>query len=208
MMSRFFHVTLFGLAALVASAQSTPPPTKVGIINIQSAIVGTKEGQKAANDMQARFMPKKTELDKKQGEIAELQDKLNKGRNTLSEEARQSLMREIDAKTKAFTRSTEDAQAEVDQEQQKVMNELGGKILAVIDKYARENGFSIILDVSSPQTPVLFASSNIDITKEIVDLFDKNIPIMTSPAATTAPRAPAAAPPKRPAAVPTPAAPK
>jgi outer membrane protein len=209
-MSRLFRVMMFAVAAaLAAQAQSAPVTTKVGIINIQSAIVSTKDGQKAANEIQSRFMPKKTDLEKKQTEISELQDKLNKGRNTLSEEARQGLVREIDTKTKALSRSTEDAQAEFDQEQQKIMNELGGKILAVIDKYAKENGYSVILDVSSQQTPVLYASSNIDITKDIVELYDKNLPAMTTPGSTSSvPRPPAAAPAKRPATAPTPAAPK
>src|SRR5438876_57449 len=97
-MSRLIHLTAFGLAAaFVAVAQSAAPaPMKIGIINIQSAIVSTKDGQKAAGDLQTRFTPKKVELEKKQTEIAELQDKLSKGRNTLSEDARQSMVRDID----------------------------------------------------------------------------------------------------------------
>ena len=209
MKNKLFPALLFGLTALTANGQSAPAPTKVGIINIQGAIVSTKDGQKAANEMQTRFAPKKAELERKQTEIRDLQDRLTKGRNTLSEEARQSLTREIDAKTKGFNRSTEDAQAEVDQEQQKIMSELGGKMMAVVDKYAKDNGYSVILDVSSQQTPVLYAAPNIDITKDIVDLYDKNLPAMSTPGATaTAPRPPVAAPPKKPAAPPTPAAPK
>ena len=182
---------------------------KIGIINIQSAIVSTKDGQKAAGDLQTRFTPKKVELEKKQTEIAEMQDKLNKGRNTLSEDARQGMVRDIDAKTKSLTRATEDAQAEWDQEQQRIFNEMGGKMLALIDKYAKDNAYSVILDVSSPQTPVLFASNSIDITKDLVDMYDKNAPNMTAaPAsASSAPRPTQAAPPKRPGA-PAAAAPK
>ena len=180
---------VFGLA-LTAGAQGTP--TKVGIINIQSAIVSTKDGQKAASEIQSRFNPKKMELDKRQGDITQLQDQLNRGRNTLSEDARQKLVREIDVKTKALNRDTEDARAELDQEEQKIMNELGSRIMLVIDKYAKDNGFSVILDVSSPQNPIIFAATSIDITKDIIDLYDKNAPAAAS--------APSAAPPSAPAA--------
>ena len=212
-MRRLIYLTALSFAAAwVAGAQSAAPaPTtmKIGIINIQSAIVSTKDGQKAAGDLQTRFTPKKVELEKKQAEIAELQDKLSKGRNTLSEEARQSMVREIDAKTKSLTRATEDAQAEWDQEQQRIFNEMGGKMLALIDKYAKENAYSIILDVSSPQTPVLFASNSIDVTRDMVEMYDKNAPNMTAaaPAASSAPKPPPAAPAKRPATPPA-AAPK
>ena len=163
------------------------------MINIQGAIISTKDGQKAAGEIQSRFNPKKAELDRRQGELGQLQDQLNKGRNTLSEEAQQKLVREIDQKTKSLNRDTEDARAELDQEQQKLMGELFSRIQVVLDKYAKDNGYTLILDISSPQTPVMYASNTIDITREIIELYDKN-----APAATSAAPAPAAARPPAP----------
>jgi len=186
---------------LPAGAQS---PGKVGVINIQTAIVSTKDGQKAAADIQTRFNPKKAELDARQGEIRRLQDELNRGNNTLSEDARQKLMREIDQKTKAVTRDTEDARADLDQMDQKIMGDLGGRIQLVINKYAKDNGYVLILDISSPQTPVVFASSTIDVTKDVIEMYDKNSPATTSAPATAPTPPPAAKPP----AAPKPAAPK
>ena len=81
------------------------------------------------------------------------------------------------------------------------MNELGGRIMAVISKYAKDNGYTVILDVSSPQTPVLYASDTIDVTKDIIDLYDKNAPAATSGTGT-----PSGTPAARPAAMPRPAA--
>jgi outer membrane protein len=173
-----------GLGCILSAGAQTAG--KFGVINIQSAIVSTKDGQKAAGEIQGRFTPKKSDLDKRQADIGQLQDQLNRGRNTLSEEARQKLVRDIDQKTKSLNRDTEDAQAELSQEEQKIMNELGGRIMAVIDKYAKDNGYTLILDVSSPQTPVLYASNAIDITKEIIDLYDKNAPAQGSAAAPAA----------------------
>ncbi len=188
-------------AAMLAQAQTgAPPQTKVGIIHIQNAIISTKDGQKAAADLTARFAPKKSELEKKQSTIAQLQDQLRKGSNTMSEEAKQKLMREIDQNTKALNRESEDDNAELDQEQNKIMQELGQRIMAVIDKYAKDNGYALILDVSSQQTPVLYATNSIDITQDIIALYDKNAPAASSakPVAPASPAAakPAAAPPK------------
>ena len=196
-------------AALLSQAQTgappqtslSSPPSKVGIIAFQNAIVSTKDGQKAAADLTAKFGPKKGELEKKQSAIAQLQEQLRKGTNTMSEEAKQKLMREIDQTTKSLNRDTEDAQAELDQEQNRIMQELGQRIQAVMDKYARDNGYAVILDVSSQQTPVLYAASGIDITQDIIALYDKNAPPAASsvkPAATQPAAAkPAATPPKQ-----------
>lgn len=186
-------VLAFGFAAL-AGAQ-TASPTKVGIIQIQSAILSTKDGQKALTDMQAKFAPRKNDLDKKQADIAQLQEQMRKGSNTMSDEAKQKLARDIDQKSKALTRDTEDAQTELDQEQQRLMQDLGQKIMAVITKYAGDNGYTLILDVSSPQTPVLYAATGIDITQDIVALYDKNAPAASgTPVPTGGTPAPAARP--------------
>jgi outer membrane protein len=197
----FVYAALALCAVPFAHAQSgAAVPNKVGIIHIQNAIISTKDGQKAAGELQTKFAPKKAALDQKQSTIAQLQDQLRKGNNTMSEDAKQKLVREIDQNTKSLNRETEDAQAELDQEQNKIMQELGQRLVAVMDKYAKENGYSVILDVSSPQTPVLFAASGIDITQDIIALYDKS----SAPAASAAP---AAAPPAaaKPAAPPPPA---
>ncbi|MGH9722514.1 MAG: OmpH family outer membrane protein, partial [Bryobacteraceae bacterium] len=151
-------------------------PAKVGIINIQGALAGTKEGQKAAADLQARFDPKRKELEKKQSEIEQRRTKVNTGGQAMAAEAREKLMREIDQLTKSLNRDTEDAQAELEQEQGKVMQELFQRMQAVIDKYARDNGYALILDVSSQQSPVIFAANGIEVTGDIVALYDKNPP--------------------------------
>ena len=192
---------LFLLAAVMAgSARAQAPaaaPTKVAVIQIQAALVSTKEGQKAAAELETKMGPRKKELDGKQAELKDLQDKLQRGGNTLSDSAKEDLTRNIDQKTKSFNRQVEDAQAELEAEQQKLLQQLGQKMMQVIDKYAQSNGFSIVLDVSNPNTPVLYASNTIDITKEVIDLYDKTIGA-----------APAAAAPAKPAALAPPAAPK
>jgi outer membrane protein len=186
-----------GLTMLANAQGASTVPAKVGIIHIQNAILATKDGQKAANDLQQKFSPTKSQIDKMQNEVLQVEDKLKKGSQTLSDEARQSLMRDRDQKTTALKRATEDAQAEVEQEEGKIMQELGQRVMQVVAKYATDNGFAIILDVSSQQTPVLWAANGIDITKEIVDMYDKNAPGAGSakPPAGSTPAAPAAKPP-------------
>ena len=39
-------------------------------------------------------------------------------------------------------------------------------------KYAKDNGFAVILDTSNPQTPVLWAESSVDVTKDVVDAYN------------------------------------
>lgn len=187
---KFIRLIAFAAAAVVAANAQT----KVAVINIQAAIANTKDGKKAAEDLDSRMAPRKKDLEKKQADINALKDSLQKGGSAMSEAAKRELMSNIDSKTKAYNRDLEDAQAELQQEQDKVLGELGQKIMAVIDKYSRDNSYALVLDVSNPQTPVLFASNTIDITQAIIEMYDKNAPA----AGGAAPAAPVPAPAKKP----------
>lgn len=182
---------------ILAFAQAGSSPARVGIIHIQNAIIQTKDGQKAAADLDARFAPRRREVDQKQSEIQALEAQYRSGVNTMSDEAKAKMARDIELKRKLLQRQTDDAQAELDQEQQRVIQDLGGKMMVVIDKYAADHGFALILDVSVPQNPVLYASNSIDITRDIVDLYDKasGLPAPAAPAA--APSKPVAPPAKK-----------
>ena len=172
-------------AAAVAPAQT---PTKVAIINLQNAILSTKDGQKASAEMAAKFNPKKSELDKRQAEVQGLQDQLRKGQATMSEDAKQKLMRDIDSNSTRLKRDTEDAQAELDEETGKVYQELGNKMTDVVIKYATQNGYAMVVDVSNQQSPVFWAAPEIDITNEIVKLYDQAHPATATTPAAAAPK--------------------
>lgn len=178
------RVSMIALAVAAAPAiLAQAPPTKVAVINIQQAVLSTKDGQKAAQDLQAKFDPKRKAIEAKNAEIQQLQEQFRKSQNTASEEQRAKLARDIDQKQKSLQRDVEDAQAEFEQEQQRAFNELGGRLLQVLGKYARDNAYTLVLDVSTQQSPVLYMADGIDITEEIVKLYDANAPSAAAPAA-------------------------
>lgn len=188
------------LPAMLAGAALTLPaqaPNKIAIIHLQNAIIGTRDGQKAAKELETKFMPKRQEIEKRQGEIQALQQQLRASSNTASEEQKNKLMRDIDVKQKALQRDGEDASAELDQEQQKLFQEIGGKVMAVIDKYATDNAFAVVIDVSAQSSPILYASTAVDITRQVVETYDKNAPASNAvPPAAAKPAAPKPAAPK------------
>lgn len=181
------------MAALAFSAASTlfaqAPPTKVGVINIQQAMLATRDGQKAAQELQAKFEPRRKDIERKNQEIAQLQDQFRKAQNTASEDQKTKLARDIDQKQKALQRDGEDAEAEFNQERERTLGDLGGRLMQVIDKYARDHSYTLILDISSQQSPVLYMANGIEITADIVKAYDA--------------AAPAAAPAAKPAGTPT-----
>jgi outer membrane protein len=199
------------LVALALAAPSAPAqtPTKVGIINVQGAILATKDGEKARDAIRARFEPRAKDMEGRMAEINRLKDQFSKGANTMSADAREKLSREIDDKNKKYQWDSEDMQNELQQEEQKLVNEIGQRMISIIDEFAKANTFAVVFDVSGQQSPVLWAANGIDVTTQIVELYDKKFgtgggtapataaPAAAKPAATT-PARPAAAAPKKP----------
>ncbi|MFB3776858.1 MAG: OmpH family outer membrane protein [Bryobacteraceae bacterium] len=178
-------------------AQTASQPSKVAIINLQGAISSTQDGQKAAAELQERYEPKRKALEKQQNEIQALRDQLSRGSNTMSDEAKLALQRDIDQKTKAFNRDTEDAQADFQMDQDRLLQGFFEKMQVVIDKYARDNNYALVLDISSQQSPVVYATNSIDITSDVIALYDKNSPAPAAAKPAPPAKAPAAAPVKK-----------
>ncbi|HLH15615.1 MAG TPA: OmpH family outer membrane protein, partial [Bryobacteraceae bacterium] len=83
----------------------------------------------------------------------------------------------------------DDLNAELQQEEGKIMQDMAVKMDELIQKYARKNGFGMVLDVSSQQTPVLWADAGSNITAEIVKEYDAAYPAKAAvPAAAAAPK--------------------
>jgi outer membrane protein len=176
-------LSVLALASLAGGLYAQSPATKVAVISVQGAIIGTKDGQKAAQELEGKFAPKRKELGDRQTEITSLTDQLRKGSNTMGQEKQAEMQRDLEEKQKRLQRDTQDANEEWNTEQQRLLQSLGQRMMAVIEKYAKDNGYSVVLDVSNPNTPVLYASSGIDITQDIISLYDKTS-VNGGPAAT------------------------
>ncbi len=163
------------LVALALAAPSAPAqtPSKVAIINVQGAIVATKDGQKAREAIRVRFEPRVKSMESQMAEVNRLKDQFSKGANTMSAEAREKLSRDIDDKQKKAQWESEDMQNDAQQEEQKLVNEIGQRMISVIDEFAKANTFAVVFDVSGQQSPVLWAATGVDVTTPIVELYDK-----------------------------------
>ena len=198
LVSFLLPVALFSMSAFSQNGGGAAPVTqtgsKVGIISIQDAIVASNEGQRDLSALQSKFVPKKNELDTLSKEIENLQTQLRTQGDKMNDDARAALQKNIENKQKQLQRQGEDAQSDYNSQQGEIANRIGGKMMDVIDKYAKQNGYALILDVSNPQTPVLWAGNNINVTKDIVDAYNAQsgvaAPPPSAPGATSAPAGP------------------
>src|ERR1700677_1885281 len=195
---------LMAPAAMWAQAGGAAAPasaTKIGVIDVQVAITSTAEGKQAAAELQSQFAPRQTELTNMQKQMEDVQTRLRTGQTTLSDDEKARLGREGEQLQRTYQRRSQDAQDDFNEAQREVVDRIGRRMIDVLNKYSRDNGYSIILDRSGQSSPVIFAANSTDVTQEIIRLFDQTYPAKAATTATpksTTPRAPAAAKPVAP----------
>ncbi len=161
---------------------------KIGVINMNLAIASTAEGKKAIEDLKAKYAPRQQELERLQSEIQSTQDQLSKG--TSSDDDQRRLSRELEEKQRNFKRWSDDAQSDFASDRDDAVRRLGQKMVALIGDYAQKNGFSLVID--EVQVPIYFAAKQIDITADMIKLYDQTNPVAAGAPAKSPSTAPAA----------------
>jgi outer membrane protein len=194
-----------------APAASAPPaaapagPARIAVIAFQLAVAQTNEGQRDFADLQKKYAPKEATLKSLSDEIDRLTKELQDQGASLSEVERSNRAKTIDDKKKQLDRETEDLRNDGQQDMQDLYNNLASKVYDVMQSYAEQQGFTLVLDVSQQQSPVLYASSGTNITKQVIDAYNLKSGV---PAPAAQPAAAAPGPRTTPAAKPATAAPK
>ncbi len=181
-------VAMFSMSAFaqngggVAANTQSATPAKIGIISLRDVIVATNEGQRDLTALQNKFAPKQTELNNLSKQIEADQTQLRNQGDKLSDDARAALIKKIETNQKLLQRQGEDAQTEYDNQQNEIAGRILQKLQAVIDKYAQQNGYAMILDASAQQSPILWAAAPTNISKDIVDLYNAQSGVAPPPA--------------------------
>ena len=179
------------LAALSAQAQN------LAVIDMQGAILRTTDGQKAAQDLRAKYDPIQQALAKRGQALTAKQDQYRKTVDSMNDTAKAAAERDIQAMMKDIQRDADDAKTDAQQDQNKALAPILQRLESIMRKYATEKQISMIVDLSSQPNNLLFAAASTNITTDVIDLYNK---------AAATPAAPPAAKPAAP--TPTPAAPK
>ena len=181
-------------APAATAAPVAPVTAKVAVIAFQVAVAQTNEGQRNFSDVRKKFEPKQAQLKALNDEIEGLKKQLQAQGDKLSAAESATRTKAIDDKTKSLQRSAEDAQNDFQQEIQEMYNGLASKVYEVVETYAKEQGYTLVVDVSQQQSPVLWAADSTNITQPIITAYNAKSGVPAPPPDTSAPAAPAPRP--------------
>jgi outer membrane protein len=177
----------------VASVQAqTGANSKVGIVNMGQAVFATAEGKQAMAQLETEFAPRQRQMEEINKRLNEFRQQLSSNQADVSNEQRAKAQVQGQRLTEQLNRKQTEYQQDVKAAQSDAGDRIGRKMMEVLDRYARQNGFAAVFDASSGDSVVLLASPQIDLTQEMVKLYDQAYPTKASAAGTK----PAASTPK------------
>ena len=186
--------TLLASSFFLGAAAQTPPataapagPVKVAVITFQMAVAQTNEGQRNFADLQKKYMPKENQLKAQSDEIDSLTKQLQAQAASLNDEQRATQARTIDEKKKRLDRDAEDLRAAGAQEANEMYNTLASKVYDVLVSYSQQHGYTLVLDFSQQQNPILYAIESTNITKPVIDAYNQKSGIPAPPPPPAAP---------------------
>lgn len=167
--------------------------SKVGVVDFERVVVGSASGKKAADQWNAKYAEHQKDLEARQKAIEDQQTKLRTQGNILSETAKADITRDIERKTTELNRLSEDAQKQMEDLRAQLLSPISAIAQQVLQKYSSDNGYTIVIDISNPETNVLHVNEKADITDLIIKQIDALPPAAAAPAPATpaAPRPPA-----------------
>lgn len=171
--------SLLVVAVVRAQSPAASPAAagKVGVINIRAAIGSTAEGKQAQAELQSKFAPRQTEIENMNKQINDLRQRLAACEGKCSQDEIQRLTTQGQRLTQQFDRKNTEFNEDSNAALSDVIDSIGRKMVDVLERYAAQNGYSVVLDSSAQNNPILFASQQIDVTQDIVRLYDQAYPV-------------------------------
>ncbi|WP_413288008.1 OmpH family outer membrane protein [Bdellovibrio sp. HCB337] len=143
---------------------------KIGFVDMQKAIQTTAAGKKAKSELEGEFNKKKKELEKKEADLKKMSEDLERKKSVLSEEVLGKKQQEFQEEMLKYRDVVGKSQIEIQKKERDLTAPILEKMKKVIEKVAKEKGYSMVLENNQG---VLYASADSDLTDAVVKAFEK-----------------------------------
>src|ERR1043166_1015047 len=168
-MKKFFISMAMAALAIPALAQSSAPQ-RVAVIDVNKVLSTSAAGKAAAARLKQLQEAKLAQGQKMDDEIKALDNEINTKKISLSEEKLADMQKQLSDKKIAMQRFAQDADRELGEARDRVMQDLNGKIMPVVDQIGKEMGLAAIFN--KYESGLIYASDAIDITDVVVKRFN------------------------------------
>jgi outer membrane protein len=164
-------LTLMAMTAMLLASPSAAfaQQLKIGYIIVPKLVAESKAGKNAATELKTRLDKAQAGIDAKLKEIKDLEADIEKRLMVLSDEEKEKVAEEHERQLRDAKRLREDYQRDLNKVEQEVMGRVNEYLRGIIEKYAVDNGYDMILDAGT----LLYISEKADVTDGVLAAADK-----------------------------------
>ena len=168
-MKKFFVLIIVCLALAVSPALAENQ--KIAYVDLQKALNLSAAGKDAKEKIKAKVQEYDADVQQRQEELKKLKEDLEKQAMLLSEEARNAKERDYQQRVKEYQRFTKDIQETLQQMDADFTRKILEDLLKVAQNLGKSEGYAMILEKT--ESSIVYADEDIDITDEVIKVFDK-----------------------------------
>lgn len=160
---------VFALILLVPYA--VVAETKIGFVNAARVLEEAPQADIARKQLEKEFAPRDKAIVKMQDELKTIEDKLARDGAVMSESEQRKMERDVLSQKREIKRKKEEFREDLNIRRNEAFEKLRKRVFEVIVAIAEQKKFDLIVSDG-----VVYASKQIDITKEVVDKLKKEMP--------------------------------
>jgi outer membrane protein len=184
---RSAFLTLALAAPLLTGAVAHAAEFKAGYVDLQRALLEVEEGRSAKARLQKMVEAKQKELDKEQEDLRKELQTLDKQASAMSEETRIQKQTQLQQRALALGQKWEKGQKEMAQKERTELQAIFSRMDPIIAEIAQREGLTMVFEKTD--SGLVFAPAALDLTNELVRVYNSRAGTAKKPPAKDAPTA-------------------
>ncbi len=163
-------ITLVAALLLSTWAPRIYAQVHIAVVDLQRALNETEDGRRAKARLKRLFKQRQQELDKAQGELKSLKEEFDEQSDTLSAEARQERLDQIQKQFVELQSTYVEYQRELAEKEAEMTQEIIARMETILRRIGQEEGYTLILERN--EGGVVFVPSNLDLTDVVIQRYN------------------------------------
>ncbi len=159
-------ISIVVLPVMLSNLHAEEVRIKIAIVDLYKVLNESEIGKKARSELESLIKTKQSAIEEKGKNIEALKGDMDRQSAVLTAEAKKAKEDELEKLLKDYQRMVTDSQAEVRKKETELTAEILKQAREVINKLAKEGGYSLVLEKADGL--VLYYANSLDITEKVI----------------------------------------
>ena len=157
-------------AALLYTASHTgvAQAQKIGVVDLQRALLETEDGRKAKDQLKKLFEQRQKTLDKQQNDLKAMKDTVEKQRDVLAREVWTKKVEELQKALAELQTTYMEFQRELQAKEAEMLRPIQDRMQRIVKRMGQSDGYALIVD----RTVAYFVPSSSDLTDVLIQRYN------------------------------------